>query len=388
MEKNHFSKKYVTVVMLFYLFFAIRILFTSLVSVFLLDQGNSAQQVSSVSAVALVASFFTVPWIGKITDKFGPKRVSCVLLVAASIAGLLFAFSKSLFLTGMLYSIVMICINTLHPIVEKQATQTDFSYGSVRIWGTIGNAIGTQLGGLIYEYGSPQFVYVIFSLAAITTSLVMNTSIPDIAAKTDASARTEKRNKGTYSIGFVLYLVVVFCFYAALDTKNLYLTAFLRTSVFSINEASTILFIASLLEIPVVLFGGRMVDKFGSKAQVTSLLMLLGFQLVVYAFLNSFALIVCTTLITNSVVSMFFIMINMKVINEMIDAKHQLSALSITAGIRSFAAVVGQIIGGKLIDAYSYQSLFAALFAFVAAAMVITLVIKFPHRKADMHLYS
>lgn len=388
MDNQYISRKYITCASSFFLFFMIRILFSSLVSVFLLDQGYSALIVSIVSAIALIASFFAVPIIGKQTDIYGAKNASTLLLIISGIAGLVFAFSKNLLLTGILYCVVIICINTLHPIIEKQATQTDFNYGSVRIWGTLGNAVGTQLGGILYQYISPQSVYIAFAIASVITWQVLDKTSkkPKTSVRNDKSMQNKRSLKLTAL--FFLYVVVVFFFYAALDSKTLYLTAFLKESGFSVNGASTLLFFASLFEIPVVLFGGLLIDKLSSKLLVLSCLILLGIQLSIYAYFSSQSIIIIATLTINSVVSMLFIMINMKVINEIIDSNHQLTALTATTGVRSLAAVIGQTIGGRLIDLYSYRHFFILLSSFILLAILLTLVIKFPRRNNNLHLYT
>ena len=42
-------------------------------------------------------------------------------------------------------------INGVNPIMEKIATASPYQYGKIRIWGTIGYALGSQLAGLLYE---------------------------------------------------------------------------------------------------------------------------------------------------------------------------------------------------------------------------------------------
>ncbi len=357
-------------------------------SVFLLDQGYSALNVSIVSAAALITSFFAVPIIGKQMDIYGVKNARTLLLIISGISGFVFAFSKYLFLTGLLYCVVIICINTLHPIIEKQATQTDFNYGSVRIWGTLGNAVGTQLGGILYQYISPQFVYITFAFASVITWQAFDKESNKL--KTSARNDTFIQNKQSFELStlFFQYLVVVFCFYAALDSKTLYLTAFLKESGFSINGASTILFFSSLFEIPIVLFSGQLIDKLSSKRLILYCLILLGVQLSIYAFITTQSIIITATLTINSVVSMLFIMINIKIINEIIDSNNQLTALTITAGVRSLAAVIGQTIGGRLIDLYSYHHFFIFLTSFILLAILLTLVIRFPRRNGNLHLYT
>ncbi|MGZ7244401.1 MFS transporter, partial [Streptococcus pyogenes] len=65
------------------------------------------------------------------------------------------------------YSWVLLIINGANPVLEKIAVSSPYSYGKIRIWGTIGFAIGTQISGLIYDYISPQAIFVAFILAMI-----------------------------------------------------------------------------------------------------------------------------------------------------------------------------------------------------------------------------
>ena len=385
--KHYFSPRYFLHISSFFLFFLLRILFSGLVSVFLLAQGYVASVVSTVSAVALVVSFLAVPLIGKLADVCGVKRISTMLLILSSIAGTVFAFSKSLLLSGVLYCLIILCLNTLHPIVERQATQTSFSYGSIRIWGTLGNAVGTQLGGIMYQYVSPQSVYILFSLVSILTCIVFSKISKNCAPHSKASSTDVVRPSRLPAV-FFLYLAVVFLFYAALDSKTLYLAPFLNVSGFSVSRTSSILFLASLFEIPVVLLGGRFIDKHPCKPLVLGCSALLVCQLCVYAVSTSHILIILATLLTNSVVSMLFIMINMKVISELIDADHQVSALTITSGIRSLAAVIGQTISGYLIDRYSYRHCFILLSCLAIFALLMTVGVKLPKCNGSSDLYA
>lgn len=381
------SRAYINNVASFFLFFMMRILFTSLFSVFLIDQGYSALNVSIVSTVALVASFFGVPIIGRATDIYGQKRICVFLLLISAAFGILFAISKNLIISGVSYSIIIVCINTLHPLIERNATQTEFHYSSVRIWGTIGNAIGTQLGGILYQYISPSSVYISFTIISIIMLIMQkNSSKKTIQENTNPPSKNIEPLK--ISSCFVMYIIIIFLFYAAMDSKTLYLTAFLQSVGFDINSASTILFFSSLIEVPVVLFGGKIVDKWDSKKLVVSCLILLIIQLTVYAFLTSHIIIIIATLLSNCVVSMFYIMINMKVIHEMIDNDHQNSALTITTGVRSISAVIGQLVCGKLVDMSSYHLAFTVLAGFVLTALFISFTIKFPHNSKSSTLYN
>ena len=110
MTRRRDRKQYAVCACAFFLFFATRILYSSLFSVFLLDQGYSASQASGVSAAALLASFFLVPVFGRYGDQHGADRMTAVLLCAAASAGAVFCLSRTLWLTGLLYTVMTVSI--------------------------------------------------------------------------------------------------------------------------------------------------------------------------------------------------------------------------------------------------------------------------------------
>lgn len=380
--------KYIESSSVFFLFFFIRILFTSLISIFLLERGYSALNVSLISAISLIATFFLVPVFGKYYDLYGGKRTSTILLLAASIFSIIFAYAENFPILALSYSIVVVCINALHPYIEKSATQTEFSYGFIRIWGTLGNAAGTKIGGMMYQYVNPHSIFILFCILSITTLLIINVNTENRNIMKSDKLENAQKKALNFSTLFVLYLIICFLFYAALDTKNLYIVAYLKSIKFSVNSVSTILFIASLFEIPIVLFGGHLVDKLQLKTLLACCLTLLLIQFLTYAAHSSYNLIIIVTLLVNSVASMLYIMINMKIIKEIMNEQYQLTALSLTTSVRSLSAITGQMIGGKIIDNYSYSLLFIILTIFILLAIITLVFIKFPKSNNFHNLYS
>lgn len=48
--------------------------------------------------------------------------------------------------------------------MERIATTSPYPYGRIRIWGTIGYALGSQLAGFIYDFVSPSAIFITFVL--------------------------------------------------------------------------------------------------------------------------------------------------------------------------------------------------------------------------------
>ena len=120
-------------------------LFSGLISVYLMDQGYTATQVSFVMSCSLVVSMITQPFIGSLNDIFDKKKCNALLLSMTMVFSLLFILVKNIYLIAMIYSIVIAIVNGTNPVIERMATLSRHAYGRIRIWGTIGYALGSQI---------------------------------------------------------------------------------------------------------------------------------------------------------------------------------------------------------------------------------------------------
>ncbi len=82
-----------------------------------MDRGYSASKVSLVVSASLAVSVALQPVVGFLSDRFD------------------------------------------NPVVEQMATVSRFPYGRIRVYGTLGYAVGTQISGILYRYVSPGAMY-------------------------------------------------------------------------------------------------------------------------------------------------------------------------------------------------------------------------------------
>lgn len=130
----------------YYLSWAI---FSALISIYLLDKGFKASEVSLVVSTSFLTSMIFQPVIGMFSDRYDVKKVNFVLFTLAGIGGLAFMFASSLITITIGYSFVLTLINGTNPVMEKIASSSPYQYGKIRIWGTIGYATGSWLAGMI-----------------------------------------------------------------------------------------------------------------------------------------------------------------------------------------------------------------------------------------------
>ena len=141
---------------------------------------------------------------------------------------------------------------------------------------------------------------------------------------------------------------------------------------------SVIVSLAVICEAPIVLFSNKFMDKIDNKK-----LLIIAFSMVIvlysiYAFNLWIPLQVIATFVVKHPSGMLFIMINLKVVNTLVDAKYQITALSLVQTFRNLSSVIFQNIGGQILNVTSYQNMFLCALGFIFVGLVMTFLFKIP----------
>lgn len=372
---------------LMYMFYYLSMaLFSGLISIYLMDKGYKASDVSFVVSCSFILSMITQPFIGNLCDRYDKKKVNGILLAIAGVFGILFILANNIYLIALIYSIALAILNGVNPIIERMATVSKHKYGFIRIWGTIGYASGTQVSGLIYRYISPEAMYLFFVLGMILCSIgIFGTQ--DVRAIEQTSEEKTSMKDVLFNKKLLFYLVIVCIFYGITNVNSIYLPAMYQNNGLTVSQATTVIFAGTMMELPVILLSRFYMNKIGNKQLLMLSFLLLVVQFMTYAYIPNVFIQMMMTFLTKSVTTMAFIMINMKVIATIIDGAHQMSALSIVSTFKSFSSIIFQAIAGYLIDLYSYQFFYSFLFVCAIIGLVLCILYKIPsgneHRLFD-----
>ena len=164
---KHYHDSYLSYFLMYFFFFFSLAFFSGFISVYLMDQGYSASQVSFVVSCSYILSVIVQPFIGKLNDQYESRYVNSILLLTAAIMGIIFIFLKNIYLIAFAYSLVLAITNGTNPIIERMAILSRFKYGSIRVWASIGYAIATIISGFIYKNIGPYSLYIFFALGEL-----------------------------------------------------------------------------------------------------------------------------------------------------------------------------------------------------------------------------
>lgn len=360
-------------------------LFSALISVYLIGLGYSAAQASFVVSVSFFTSMIAQPFMGSIADRYDLKKSCSFFFLIATLGGLFFLFARHLIAISILYSLVMVIMNGTNPIMESIATNSPYPYGKIRIWGTIGYAIGTQLAGFLYDAISPAAIFIAFIITMMLCVLGMVNTDPKTAKdqldeeekKLKIEEKTENKSLLTNK-KYLYYLLVYALFAGVASASNTFVPAMFTHDGLDTSLTSTILSIAVLFETPIVFFAGKFMDKLTSKTLGLIAFSMIFVQMLAYGLDVNMGSKIVITLLAKHPAGMLFIMINLKIVASLVSPKQQLTALAIVATIKNLSSIFFNDLAGNMIDSFGFSDTFFVMALVMIVTIVLYIVFRLP----------
>jgi len=390
-----YTNSYASYVILFFFYDLAFAFFSALISVYLIGKGYSASQVSMCISVAALANMVTQPIIGSLTDKYGMRPVNMVMFAATCVSAALFVIAPNFLIIVGSYALMNLLMNGVNPTIERMATSSPYSYGSIRVWGSVGFAVGTQLTGIIYDAISPVAPYVGVIIAMLIATFGFWGTNPRLA-ETEAATIEDEEDGVLEPVStkdlltnkkFLYYLVLQILFSAVTGAAYSFCPAFLTTKGLEASTASTILAVATLLEIPLLLFSSKFMDKIANKTLLMGIFVLVVVEMIVYGLNLPLPLVIVATFLGRHPPAIINIMTNMKVVNTIVDARQQIAGLALVKTCQSFGTIISNNIGGRIADAAGYPAMFMFLLALIAVGLVGVVFFNVPSGN-DKKLFS
>ena len=377
---KHYKNSYLSYFLMYFFFFFCLAFFSGFISVYLMDQGYSASQVSFVVSCSFILSVIVQPFIGKLNDQYESRYVNSILLLIAGVSGIIFIFLKNIYLIALVYSLVLAITNGTNPIIERMAILSRFKYGSIRVWATIGYAVATIIAGSLYKNIGPYSLYVFFAigeLLCVIGILGTHSILPPVEKIEEKVSMVS-----VFKIKHIPYYLIIVClFYGITNVHHLYLPAMLKQNGLPINNVSTVIFFSTLSEVPVILLSRFYMNRFTNKQLLMSVFVLLFLQFFTFSFISSLIIQIIIVFLTKTVATMAFVMINLRIISTIVDNARQNTALSLVSACKSFSSILFQMFAGYLIDFTGYQMFYFVLFICSVVGIILVFFFKVPTNK-------
>lgn len=371
-----FQNSYFAYFLMYNFYFLAYALFSTLISVYMLDKGYSASQVSLVVSASFFSSMIVQPLMGILNDKIGIKKVTIYSFLLINIAAIFFMQANNLLLLTVWYSAVLMLVNGVNPVMDVLAARSPYTYGKIRIWGTFGYAMGSQLAGLIYKFISPQAIFIVF-IGMMCVSIL---GVFGIDPKHNQGSKKATQMKNDSSIGkifknktYLFYLFIVALYSGVGNTGHTYIPSMLEHSGLSVNMATTVVAISVICESPLIFFSYLFMDKVPIKKLLYIPLGILFLQYVIYGLDLGLTSKILLTLMSKHATGMLLIMVTLKIVANIVDENYLVTAIALVQTARNLGTILIQNIAGDIIDKSGYEM----MSFFLAGVMVLVLVLAF-----------
>lgn len=347
--------------------------------------GLSFTQIGVLLAIGPIFAIFIQPLWAMLSDRTGKRKLLLILLALCTAGAYLLYYLGASFAVCLLAVLVVSLFSlALLPLCDAlvidRANAYGFPFARIRIGGTLGYAAMVFGAGMFLEkFDGAQFAVAAVAYLLFAGAVML---LPQGGAREEAApARREAapaRKKAvparesifdTSEILFVLALALIESL--GLGFSGSFMGSYAVELGFGSSLIGVLSCISALSEVPILLFAGKLVDRFGE----IPLLIFSGVMMSLRLFLTGMGLVpaMISAQLLQSVTYMTTYICCTQYISKHVRAGKMSQGQSALAIVQSgLAAVASNLFGGMLVDAVGTRQ---AFFAVAAGVLVVALLV-------------
>lgn len=370
----------------FFFYFAFAC-YNAMLALYLTDIHFNAQQISLITSSAPLFSIIAQPYLGTLADRFhSPRKVSLWALAITMVMNIIFIFSHQLIILLITSATILALFNAVTPLTDRIGVSSPYDFGKIRLWGSIGYAVCAQLCGIVYDVISPISVFVIFFFGTLAVMIcILRVKDPvTIQKETKAEYSSKEAYKSLLkNKQYIIFLIISFFFWGGCTANFTYISVFIKSIGGTASMVGSYQLFATLFEVPAILSTDYIIKKFSYKHIMIFACIMSIVNFTWYSTLPNPHFVVAV-FVFKGLSTILFTMITVRLIMEIVEEKYVSTAFGLQATVgRGIGAAIVQLIGGKLIDAYStMRPFYLFLTALIAIALILSLSFKEKSRES------
>ncbi len=344
--------------------------------------GFSVQTVGVfMSLIPLVTLLFQPLW-GALSDALGSrKRIVLGLILGTMTVTLLMIFVHQKWLVLVLYSFYILFICGQNPILDSMAInfvnhEGKGTYGGVRVWGSLGYAIGALIFAYFADLWGLGSIFVIASIGYFISFLGTRT-IYEYPLQPIKGRYFKDLKQLLKQADYVWVLIFAFLLVGSFNGGEQYLSMYIRSNGIPVGQLGILNFIAVLVELPCIFYSKRFIQRLGYRPIMILITVVSMLRMVLIGLSSYFAMFVIVGVMRGLVVGLY-IPIFVELISDITIKELSTSAISIYMAISTGIAVFLFTFLGSFVAAMSYEWLFFAYGIVSFLALMIIPKIKTP----------
>jgi len=357
-------------------------------TVFLQSLGVGAGQIGLVTSLTNVMNIVSQPVWGVVSDRIHSVRkcfaltlilgALCVLFVPAlSVAGAMVPMMVLLvlqyfFLTpaNMLMELWLVKVNN--------TPMLGISYGSIRIWASLGFALMNLAYVPILKHApvrSVYYFYVVFALLAAVTALRMPAGTEPESGEGERGRFRDMPFRRILTYWIVTYLIFEVIFQVAFSWRNSYMVYAVNEFGIPSERYGAFQFLSGMLEIPMLLCG-RMIKRVGLALPLLAGTLLLSAEFALYAFGTSLPALLLSQVFKGFGYALY-VACRHQYVEKLAPEGLKGSTLALVNAAYAGVNIVAAMFGGFLLEDMGTRGFFAMISGIQFAAAVFLVLSQF-----------
>jgi len=237
--------------------------------VILQEKGFSNTVIGTIMAINSLIVVFAQPFWGMVSDRIrSVKKVFIIILVAAIVLIQPVPFISSAVFVGIILALVTFFESPLSPlldswVVQGLKTEKDVSYGSVRLWGSVGFAIMVYIcGGLIDRFSTTRVLFLVLFFMGWLTVFSCTRIKTDRTVSARGSAKNVNITRLFKNPQYVYYLIFAVILAIPHRSAFMFIPNLMKSVGGTDGDLGLVFAVMALSEIPTFLYSRVLINRF------------------------------------------------------------------------------------------------------------------------------
>lgn len=350
--------------MLLFSFHATNTIILSFLPLYLQYKGLNGTEIGWVLAVGPLASIFSQPFWGYMSDKYKTvKRMLIICIIGLLISSVLFFQMNGLIaiiLMGAVFYFFTSPIGALgDSLAQRRADDLRVSFGTIRTWGSIGFATSSLIVGKVLSSIGVQYMiwpYVIFG----TIALIVAFRLTDVKVESDPIQLSDIKRLLSNK-PFLIFLFMIMFLTISHRANDSFIGLYIVQLGGSEGLVGLAWFVGVASEALVFALAGRWFRKFHTLIFIIIAGAIYSLRWFIYAAVDDPMIIIALQVLHGVTFGIFYLSALeyvTRLIPRLLQSTGHLMFYAVFFGI---SGIVGSLVGGALIDSYGGDTLYAVM---------------------------
>ena len=370
------------------LFFWAAMAGSSMTAMYLQSQGMTAGEVGTISSFLAFVGIFAPPFWGMVSDKMrSVKRVLILLIIVSALVWLLTPVAVTYISVAMVWIPLPIFrffngpTNALLDSWIVRAANNDrrMSYGTIRMFGSLGFAIFAILYTFLIQNLSINVIFIGYAIAAIPMLVIVGTMKDDNQSKRAMSMKElgsgiKQLMKNFPYVSFLIFNVAL---YMPVNASFTFLTFLLESIGEDPALLGAIVGIKALLEIPLLLLSGKLIKKFPIPRLLIAAACVYALEMFLYPLCGNIYTVLAVQCMHGAVFGLY-LSAQIQYVYSLAPPELTATAQTLAGAATALAGIIGNSFGGLMIDTVGIK-MFYLVSGFIQIGAVIMFLLTLRH---------